>query len=134
MLKELKSRHYDIVIHSAAVSDYRPKVICKKKVKSGRKYWKINLVPTAKIIDLIKRVDKSIFLVGFKFEPHSSRNRLINQAKILMKNSQADLVVANTIYDGRYNAYILSPIKIKDAIKSREKLAEALLKEFKTLK
>jgi len=134
ILKELKEKKYDIVIHSAAVSDYRPLKSYNYKIKSGRKIWRLNLVPTPKIINLIKKVDKALFLVGFKFEPQSSRSALINKARILIRDSKADLVVANTSYNGRYNAYIVSQEGIKGAINSKAKLAEALIREIRLRK
>lgn len=128
--RELGYKQYDIVIHSAAVSDYRPKIHYRHKVKSGIRQWSLDLVPTPKIINLIKKIDHSLFLVGFKFEPRSSRNELIDKARILMHNSQADLVVANTIYNGRYNAYIVSQKKVSGLIYSRNELDKTLIKEI----
>ena len=107
MNKELKNNKYDIVIHSAAVSDYRLKVSFKQKVKSGRRDWRLNLVPTPKIIDALKKSRRGLFLVGFKFEPGASRKILINKARSLISRAKLDLAVANTIYNNRYQAYII---------------------------
>ncbi len=129
--RELEAKKYDIVIHSAAVSDYRPKTYFKQKVKSGIKQWNINLVPTPKIIGSIKKINRTLFLVGFKFEPQSPKSELINKAKILIQHSKADLVVANTGYNGSYNAYIVSQRKVSGLIRSRSELAGILIKEIK---
>jgi len=129
IISELGSEQYNIVIHSAAVSDYRPKTYFRQKIKSGIKQWNLKLVPTPKIIDSIKKLDRSLFLVGFKFEPQSPKNELINKARILIRHSQADLVVANTIYSGRYNAYIVSQGKVSDAMHSRNELVKTLIRE-----
>jgi phosphopantothenoylcysteine decarboxylase/phosphopantothenate--cysteine ligase len=128
--KELGSKQYDIVIHSAAVSDYRPKTYYRHKVKSGKKLWRLALTMTPKIIDSIKKFDPSLFLVGFKFEPQSPKGELINKAKILIRHSQADLVVANTIYNGRYDAYIVSQGKVSNAKHSRNELVKTLIAEI----
>ncbi|MDD4938815.1 MAG: phosphopantothenoylcysteine decarboxylase [Candidatus Omnitrophica bacterium] len=133
MLKELKKK-YNIVIHSAAVSDYRPLKSYGHKVGSGRKAWRLDLVPTPKIINLIKRTDRSLFLVGFKFEPETRRKILIDKAKSLIRRADLDLAVANTVDRNRYQAYILNKDKIQDHARSKkhlaEKLAESLSKSF----
>lgn len=129
IIKELKSKQYDIVIHSAAVSDYRPQVIFRSKVKSGLKYWKINLVPTPKIIDLIKKIDSSLFLVGFKFEPGAEKDVLLKKSKDLLRQAHADLVVANTIDNKNlYKAYIISQDMIYGPVSNRRDLTARLIK------
>jgi phosphopantothenoylcysteine decarboxylase/phosphopantothenate--cysteine ligase len=106
--KELKSKKYDVMIHSAAVSDYRPKISYRHKVKSGIKHWKLNLTPTPKIIDLIKKIYRSLFLVGFKFEPQATKKMLIEETKSLISRAKLDLAVANTIHKSKYRAYIIN--------------------------
>lgn len=128
IIKELKSRKYDIMIHSAAVSDYRPLRIYNQKIKSGIKGLRLNLVPTAKIIDLIKKINKSIYLVGFKFEPGVSKDMLTKKAKSLMNRANLDLVVANTIDGHRYKAYIMDKNKTYGPFSNKRDLTENLVK------
>ena len=106
--KELNFREYDIAIHTAAVSDYKPKYIQKGKISSSLKELNIKFIPTTKIIDIFKKMQPSIFLVGFKFKPEASRLRLIKDSQRLMYNSQADFVVANTLKTGHYIAYLVT--------------------------
>ena len=127
VIKELRSKKYDIVIHSAAVSDYRPLKTYTQKVKSSRAIWKLNLVPTIKIIDLIKRIDRSLFLVGFKFEPRVSKGILIKRAKALMRKAHLDFAVANTIDKNQYRAYIINHNKIHGPLFDRGHLAKKLI-------
>jgi len=105
--RELKNKKYDIVIHSAAVSDYKPSKVYSGKIKSGIKRWRFDLIPTEKIVDAIKRIDKSIFLVGFKFEPQARKVILIKRTKELIRHANLDLAVANSIDKNKYCAYIL---------------------------
>lgn len=107
IINELKYKKYNIVIHSAAVSDYKPIKTYSHKVKSGIKRWKLDLVPTEKIIDLLKRIDNSIILVGFKFEPQAGKDILIKKTKELIRQAELDLAVANTMNKNKYCAYIL---------------------------
>ncbi len=107
IIQELKYKKYDIVIHSAAVSDYKPSKVYSGKIKSGIKNLRLSLVPAEKIIDLIKRIDNSIILVGFKFEPQAKKDMLIKRTKELIRAANLNLAVANTIDKNKYCAYIL---------------------------
>jgi phosphopantothenoylcysteine decarboxylase/phosphopantothenate--cysteine ligase len=129
MFKELKSKRYDILIHSAAVSDYRPARRVSGKVNSGLKKWRLDLVPTEKIINRIRALDKNIFLVGFKFEPKAGKMRLILQARKLMQDAGADLVVANSCLGpgSNYGAFILSRKGTSRRYSSKNSLAEGLI-------
>ncbi|PIP20346.1 MAG: hypothetical protein COX40_05270 [Candidatus Omnitrophica bacterium CG23_combo_of_CG06-09_8_20_14_all_40_11] len=107
IIQELKYKKYDIVIHSAAVSDYKPVKTYSHKIRSGIKNLRLGLVPTEKIIDLLKRIDNSIILIGFKFEPQAKKGMLIKRAKELIRAANLDLAVANTMNKNKYYAYIL---------------------------
>ncbi len=128
IIKELSSKKYDIVIHSAAVADYRPQASFKKKLRSGIKAWKLNLVPTPKIIDLIKKIDKDLFLVGFKFEPEASRKILIDKARILMNRAKPDLAVANAVHNNQYQAYIVNKKQFYGPMFNKKDMAEKLIR------
>jgi len=125
--RELKAKRYDVVIHSAAVSDYRPEVTFAKKIKSGKKIWKLKLVPTSKIIDLLKKIDSSLFLVGFKFEPGARKNILLKKTRNLMWRADLDLAVANSIDKNRYEAYILKQNKVYGPWQNKNTLVNKLV-------
>ncbi len=99
MKEEISSGKYDIVIHSAAVSDYRPTEVGQGKIASGQKELVIHFVPTVKIVDFIKRWDPSVFLVKFKLEVGLTKEQLIKKASRSMLQSNADLMVANDFND-----------------------------------
>ena len=125
--EELKNKKYDIVIHSAAVSDYKPEICYRQKIKSGIRKWRLNLIPTPKIIDLIKKIDSALFLVGFKFEPGVSKQLLLKKAKNLMNAALLDLVVANSICNSRYAAYIMSKDKTYGVFRNKNSLTDKLI-------
>jgi phosphopantothenoylcysteine synthetase/decarboxylase len=127
IIRELKAKKYDAVIHSAAVSDYLPAKISYTKVKSGLKNWKVAFKPAPKIIDLIRKIGPGIFLVGFKFEPAADKARLIKSAKALMLRCGLDLTVANALSNGKYRAYILSGEKISPVLTSKAQMAARLV-------
>ena len=125
--RELRKHSYDAVIHSAAVSDYRPAKVLKFKIKSGIKKLRLELKPTPKIIELIKRISPSSLAVGFKFEPAAAKNRIIREAEILKKRAGLDLVVANTAPDNRYCAYIVGAPSIKGPFRNKQATSKALV-------
>jgi len=128
--KELKSKRYDTVIHSAAVSDYKPDVIARGKIKSNKSVWNIKLVPTEKLIDLVKKIDKNVKLTGFKFEVGLTDKQLINKAKDLIKRSDADLIVANTVNSAGYKAFLVDNSSESEAILNKKDLINKLIKKI----
>ena len=97
--KNIKS--VDIVIHAAAVSDFAVTNKKTSKIKSNKELH-LELSPTAKIFERLKRMNKKIFLVGFKAEHNVPEKRLIESAYGILKKAGADLVVANDV--GKKNA------------------------------
>lgn len=128
--RELAKKCYDIVIHSAAVSDYRPKFLFQKKVRSNKKHWSLGLIGTPKIIGLIKKIDKSVFLVGFKYEPRADRVSIARKSRDLLKKTGADLVIGNTIYNGRYRAYIVNSNSSFGPFLSKEGMVKNLVEKI----
>lgn len=128
LLKELKTRRYDAVIHSAAVADYQPKQTRSRKIGSRLRQLKITLVPTQKLIDLCKRLDDTVFAVGFKFHPGASKSVLIRKAQKLLLRARLDLVVANSIDKDGYHACILDSHKIYPSVKTKESMANGLIR------
>lgn len=127
--KELIPEKYDIVIHSAAVSDYRPKRIYKGKIKGNLKRLNLVLEPTEKIADSIKKYLSKVFLVVFKLEFGVSYDTLIKRTHKLLNSTGADLAVGNT-FNGRYQAFILDKENILASVNNKKELAKILIKEI----
>ena len=115
MLNEVKKqmkKKFDIVILAAAASDYIPKNQYSKKIKSTRNSLTVELKKAPKIIDHIKKLQKDVFLIGFKAETDVSKKELVAQAKQKLKDSKADMIIANDIgkkyfKDTRYNELLI---------------------------
>lgn len=87
----------DLFISAAAVSDFRPaKDEAINKISSSEDLI-LKLESTPKIINEVKKINPEIFLVGFKAEYGISEDELISSARERMKQSEADLMVANDI-------------------------------------
>src|SRR3989338_7711558 len=67
-----------------------------QKIKSGQNLH-LELTPTTKIFENIRKIKKDIFLVGFKAEYKVSEQTLIGRAYWLLKSADADLVIANDV-------------------------------------
>ena len=98
---ELKKK-FDIVIMAAAIADYVPTIQSKNKIKSSKSNMTISLKKAPKIIDQIKKYQKNVLLVGFKAETNLTKNQLIKSAEKKLKESSADMIIANDIGSIRY--------------------------------
>ena len=130
--KELKKK-FDIVILAAAASDFIPKN-SNTKIKSNTNTV-IKLARAPKIIDHIKKLHKGV-LVGFKAEANISKKELISRARKKLKESHADLMVANDIGSGYnnsdYNEVFLVDSKnvVKTGRKTKAKIAKIIRKSI----
>lgn len=98
LFNEIKKniKDVDIVIHAAAVSDFTINNRHDKKIKSNESLH-LELTPTTKIFENIKKIKKNIVLAGFKAEHNVSERELIDRAYGLLKSADADFVVANDV-------------------------------------
>jgi phosphopantothenoylcysteine decarboxylase/phosphopantothenate--cysteine ligase len=98
VLSELKATHYDVVVAVAAAADFAPESPYEKKVDSHTTpELRVKLKPLPKIIDQVKKVSPRTFLVAFKAEYKVSDQELVERARKRLKDSQADLIVANDV-------------------------------------
>ena len=131
--KELQKK-YDIVIMAAAVSDYTPQNPSKSKIKSDKKSLVIRLKKTPKIIDIVKKYQKNTLLIGFKAETNLSKNALIKSAKMKIKETGADMIIANDIggkYQKNTNYNQIIVVDDKKSIISGWKKKEMIVKIIK---
>lgn len=99
ILSELSSKRYDIVIFCAAITDFVPRQKSPNKIETKKGQIVLQLLPTTKIIDQVRRTsrNKKLFLVAFKAEHDVSDSYLINKAFQKLKECDGDLVVANDL-------------------------------------
>lgn len=126
--KEMKDKKFDIVILSAAASDYTTQKT-KSKIKSTKERLVIKLQKAPKIIDHIKKMQSDVFLVGFKAETDVSRKTLVESARKKLRESNADIIVANDIgskyqKDPQYNEVLIIDNSEKVISSGRKKKVE----------
>lgn len=95
---ELKNSGYDVFIAAAAVGDWRPKRQSPEKISSHtHKSITVELEPTPKIIDGVKKISVKTFLVAFRALYNLSRNELIENAYGRLLKANADLIAVNDV-------------------------------------
>jgi len=143
MEREIRSVKYNVVIHSAAVSDYkvnrvlepgmldmpRPSVPMGGKISSSYDMLYLELVPTEKIIDKIRHPwGFNGKLVKFKLQVDMGDDQLIEIAKQSRIASSADIIVANCLEWAKERAFIITE---HDCIEvTRRELATILIKRL----
>ena len=91
-----KAGECDIIIKSAAVADYRPKVVAEEKIKKTEGEASIELERTEDILSYLgANKKKGQFICGFSME---TENMLENSKKKLEKK-KVDMIVANNLRD-----------------------------------
>jgi len=101
-LKKEMRQKWDIVILAAAVSDYSPEKPSKTKLDSNLSRISLKMKKVPKMINDIKKIQKDVFLVGFKAETDISKQELIKKAREKIVQADCDLVIANDIGTKRY--------------------------------
>jgi phosphopantothenoylcysteine decarboxylase/phosphopantothenate--cysteine ligase len=91
--KHFKASH--IAILSAAVADYRPKIVADKKIKKKDSTFSIELEKTKDILKSLGEIKMNQFLVGFALET----NNELEHAKGKLKSKNLDLIVLNSLQD-----------------------------------
>jgi phosphopantothenoylcysteine decarboxylase/phosphopantothenate--cysteine ligase len=123
---------------AAAIADYIPTNESKTKIKSSKSNMNISLKKAPKIIDQIKKYQKNVLLVGFKAETNLIKSKLIKMAEKKLKESSADMIIANDIGSIRYkknpqnNQVIMvdSEKNIVSGWMNKEKIAKFIRKQI----
>ena len=134
--KELKKK-FDVIIMAAAASDYTPENTSKSKIKSDKKSLVIRLKKAPKIIDQVRKYQKDALLIGFKAETNLTKTALIKSAQKKMKESGADIIIANDIgkkyqKNTNYNQVLILNNKkaTSSGWKKKEKIVKIIKKEI----
>ena len=88
---EREVKKNDILIMSAAVSDFKPKTFSNKKIKKEEKLSEIKLVENEDILSSLKKGNQIV--VGFALESDNE----IKNAKNKLKNKNLDMIVLNSL-------------------------------------
>lgn len=106
----------NIAILSAAVADYRPKNVAKKKIKKNDAYMQIELEPTNDILASLGEIKSNQFLVGFALETNDEVANAIGK----LEKKNLDAIVLNSLND-KGAGFATSTNKITFIDKNKEK-------------
>ena len=97
MYEKVKDKYdeVDVVIMSAAVSDFKPKTISNNKIKKSNKTLSIEVEKTKDILSYLGKNKKNQLLIGFALETDNE----IENAKHKLNNKNLDLIVLNSLND-----------------------------------
>ena len=125
----LGAQEFDFGIFSAAVADYKPKEVAEGKIPAGGELKNIKLVPTEKVIDLVRNKHTKLPMVSFKYNKDIDHNQLIEIAKRRVAKGHL-AVVANrgeeTGPNGEQTAYIVSKIGTSEQLVGKPDIARAI--------
>lgn len=147
-LKNLVPQH-DVIIHSMAVSDYKPVYMTDlrevkeaehledlleksnqdKKISSKADTQVLFLKKTPKVIQYVKQWNPAITLVGFKLLVDVSKEELLKVARQSLKTNQADYILANDltgISSNKHEAYLVDK-NSETFVTSKEAIAKLIL-------
>ncbi|MDP7265517.1 MAG: bifunctional phosphopantothenoylcysteine decarboxylase/phosphopantothenate--cysteine ligase CoaBC [Candidatus Thermoplasmatota archaeon] len=91
---------FDIIINCAAISDFTMKKQ-KGKIKSRTDKLVIELSPTPKVIELIKKNAPESYIVAFKLESGLPEKELIDNANRRLNELDIDMIIANDLEEVR---------------------------------
>lgn len=89
-------QNYDIIFHTAAVSDFTPEKVYDKKIDSTKELV-LRLKKTPKILSHIKKWNPKIKLIGFKAVYKETEKNLIKKGQEKLTESHADYIVVNDV-------------------------------------
>lgn len=97
MFEKMKSNFLisDVVICSAAVSDFKPVINNSEKIKKDSGFNSIDLEPTVDILKELGKLKKNQFLVGFALETSDAIKNATNK----IKTKNLDAIIVNKIED-----------------------------------
>ena len=91
VMTELGQKTYAIGIFSAGVADYKPETVLQGKTPSGKSFA-LNLLPTVKVIDEVKKQFPQLFMLTFKYQENISHNDLMEIAHHRIKSGYPGIV------------------------------------------
>lgn len=128
--ERLKNKRFDSIVHAMAVLDYVPEWRDNRKISSDKEKLIVTFLKTPKVIKLLKELWPYAFLIGFKLETGLSKDELVERAYVSLKESSADLVVANNqdeIAGEKHRAYFINARKeIECTCNTKEDIARNL--------
>ncbi len=104
-------RAWDLVLHAAAVSDYRPAEVVDGKIASDREELVIRLVRTPKLLARLREWFGEAAIVGFKLTSGRSPEERVRIARDQITRNRTDFCIENDLAEfgpGEHQARIVA--------------------------
>ena len=122
-----------IRIFSAAVADYTIDTPERVKVESLRSSWTLNLTPTQKVIDVVRKSNPELMMITFKYLDGVTHSELINTAE--KRLDRFEVVIANRQEDqcDEFDqvAWLLTKNKEPYRLTSKKMIAQSIVNKLK---
>jgi phosphopantothenoylcysteine decarboxylase/phosphopantothenate--cysteine ligase len=133
IISELQNKRVNLFISAAAPADFTPENRSEEKIATKRGSFALQLKPTKKIIGEVKKRWPELFIVAFKAETANSIKELEPNARKYLKESEVDMVIANTgsrgeAFGSDYNEVLI--ITINRSVHLTKDLKEDLAKKI----
>lgn len=87
-------KDFDIIIMTAAVADYKPRIRADKKIKKSQEIINLDLIPNKDILNEISKLKKKdCILIGFSAET----DNLIENSQKKLRKKNLDFIIANDV-------------------------------------
>lgn len=122
----------DLVIKSAAVADYTPRIKYDEKMKKNKENWSVEMEKTTDILSVLGQKKERQILVGFAAETGNLEKYALDK----LKRKNLDMIVANNVAQedagfsvdtNRVIIYKKDGSSIEYPLQSKEKVAEEVL-------
>ncbi|MDN4523476.1 bifunctional phosphopantothenoylcysteine decarboxylase/phosphopantothenate--cysteine ligase CoaBC [Fictibacillus fluitans] len=122
----------DLVIKSAAVADYTPRIKYNEKMKKNKENWSVEMEKTTDILSVLGQKKERQILVGFAAETGNLEEYALDK----LKRKNLDMIVANNVAQegsgfsvdtNRVIIYKKDGSSIEYPLQSKEKVAEEVL-------
>jgi phosphopantothenoylcysteine decarboxylase/phosphopantothenate--cysteine ligase len=127
IVHEELGRGYEAGVFSAGVADYRPEAAAAGKIPSGQEKLTLALVPTAKVIDEVRKAYPGLYMVTFKYQEGLSHDELMRIASARL--DRFPCVVANRGEEQaarQQRAWIVTRDRAPRPVEGKRAIAEAI--------
>ena len=132
----LQNKSFDWGIFSAAAADFQPESVFEGKLSSKLRKLTLELLPTKKIIDEVKKRFPDLKMITFKYEENITHEELISVGKErLSKKNGPQIIVVNRSEefesDGTQVAWILDNLNEPKKFVGKPMIANAVIERIK---
>ena len=128
-LRQLLPKDYSTFIHAAAVSDYSV-IPTEGKINSDSEELTIKLKRNPKLIDLVKKLNPQIKLIGFKLTSTTDEKLINEKITKLFEVSKCDVVIHNDWASVKSDKHVFNMHSTKNPVKTNltiDDLAQELI-------